>query len=227
MPRFGGFGLALLRGHGIVFHDLALEDPDLHAAGAIGRLRGGDAVVDVGAQRVQRHAAFAIPFDAGDFRAAETAAAVDADAQRAQTHRRLHGALHHAAERDAALELLGDVFGHQLGVDFRLADFDDVQMHFVGGVFLHVALQLLDVGALLADHDAGTGRVDRHAALLVRALDHDARHAGGLELVAQILADLDVFLQELAVLLLARVPARVPGPVDAETQAGRIDLLTH
>src|SRR6202007_91339 len=40
-------------------------------------------------------------------------------------------------------------------------------------------------------------------------------------------ADLDVFLQELAILLLARVPARVPGPVDVQTQTGRIDLLTH
>ena len=69
--------------------------------------------------------------------------------------------------------------------------------------------------------------MDGDAALLVRTLDHDARHAGSLELVAEILADLDVFLQELAVFLLARVPARVPGPVDAETQAGRIDLLTH
>ena len=95
------------------------------------------------------------------------------------------------------------------------------------GVFLHVALQLLDVGALLADHDARTGRMDRDAALLVRALDDDARHAGLLELVAQVFADLDVFLQELAVLLLARVPARVPGAVDAEAQPDRIDLLTH
>src|SRR6202012_4492420 len=80
---------------------------------------------------------------------------------------------------------------------------------------------------LLADHHAGTRRVDGHAALLVRALDHNAADTGGLELVAQILADLDVFLQELSILLLARVPARVPGPVDAQTQAGRIDLLTH
>ena len=92
--------------------------------------------------------------------------------------RRLHRALHHAAERDAALQLLGDVLGHQLGVDFRLADFDDVQVHFVGRVLLHVALQLLDVGALLADHDARTSRMDGDAALLVRTLDHDARHAG-------------------------------------------------
>jgi hypothetical protein len=34
---------------------------------AVGGQRFGFAVVDVGAQRVQRHAAFAIPFGAGDF----------------------------------------------------------------------------------------------------------------------------------------------------------------
>src|SRR5205814_6525712 len=83
------------------------------------------------------------------------------------------------------------------------------------------------VGALLADHDARTRRVDRHAALLVRALDHDARNSGLLELLVQDLADLDVFVQQLAVFGLAGIPARIPGPVDAETQPDRIDLLTH
>ena len=34
---------------------------------------------------------------------------------------------------------------------------------------------LVDVGALLADHDARTGGVDRHAALAVRTLDDDLR----------------------------------------------------
>ena len=107
------FGQALVLRHRIVLHDLALEDPDLDAAGAVGGEGGGDAVVDVGAQRVQRHAALAIPFHARDLGAAEAARAVDADALGAEPHRRLHGALHGAAERDAALELLGDRFGDQ------------------------------------------------------------------------------------------------------------------
>src|SRR5262249_50288707 len=209
-------GLALLGGEGIVFHDLALEDPDLDTAGAIGGEGGGDAVIDVGAQGVQRHAAFPVPFHAGDFGAAQAARAGDTNAQRAQPHGGLHRTLHHAAEGDAASQLLGDILGHQLGVDFRLADFDDVQMDFIGGVFLHIALELFDVGALLADHHARTGRMDGNAALLVWAFDHDARDTGGLQLVAEIFADLDVFLQQLAVFLLARIPARVPGTVDAE-----------
>src|SRR6185295_20141961 len=44
-----GLGQALILGHRIVFHDLALEDPNFHSARSIGRLRGGDAIVDVSA----------------------------------------------------------------------------------------------------------------------------------------------------------------------------------
>src|SRR6478735_4917218 len=108
-----GFGQLLVLRHRIVLEDLALEDPYLHAAGAVGRKPGRNPVVDVGAQRVQRHAALAVPFHAGDLGAAEPARAVDADAFRAEPHRRLHGAFHGAAEGHAALELLGDRFGDE------------------------------------------------------------------------------------------------------------------
>src|SRR3977135_2980726 len=125
-PRSVALGHLLVLGHRVVLKDFALEDPDLDAAGAERGERGGYAVIDIGAQRVQRHPAFAIPFHARDFGAAETARAVDTNALGAQTHRRLHRALHSAAESNTALELLRDRFGNQGRVKFRLADFDDV-----------------------------------------------------------------------------------------------------
>src|SRR5207253_10872012 len=186
---------------------------------------GGDAVVDVGAQRVQRHAAFAVPLHARDFGAAEPARAIDADALGAEPHRRLHRALHGAAERDAALELLGDRFGDQRGVELGLADFDDVDDDVGGGDIGNALAQLVDVGALLADHDAGTRRVDRHAALLVRTLDHDSGDRRLLQFLVQDLADFDILVQQLAVFVFAGEPAGIPRPVDAETQPDWIDLL--
>jgi hypothetical protein len=121
----------------------------------------GDAVIDVGAQRVQRHAAFAIPLHAGDLGPAETARAVDADAAGAEPHRRLDGALHRAAKGHAALELLRDRFGDQLGIELRLPDLDDVD-HDVGLRELgHLLAQLLDVGALLADDRRPAARTAR------------------------------------------------------------------
>src|SRR5262249_1151172 len=218
--------LLVLR-HRIVLHDLALEDPDLHAAGAVGGERGGGAVIDVGAQRMQRHPALAVPFHTRDLGPAAASRAVDADAAGAQAHPRLHRALHGAAEGDAALELLGDRFGDQLGVELGLPDLDDVDDHVGLGELGDLAAQLLDVGALLADHDPRARGLHRDPALLVRPLDHDLGHRRLLEILHQLLADLHVLVQQLAVLALARVPARIPGAVDAEPQADRIDLLSH
>src|SRR6185437_7923938 len=221
------FGELLVLRHRIVFEDFALEDPDLDAAGAVGGESRGDAVIDVGAQRMQRHAPFAIPLHARDFGAAETARAVDADAFGAETHGRLHRAFHGAAEGDAALELLRDRLGYQLRVEFGLADFDDVDDHIAVGELGHRLAQLLDVGALLADDHARTRRVNGDAALLVRALDDDLGHRRLLELLHQLVADLDVFMQQRAVFGLPGIPARVPGAVDADPKPNWIDFLTH
>src|SRR5947209_11240477 len=78
--RAVALGHLLVLGHRIVLEDFALEDPDLDAASAERGERGRDAVVDVGAQRMHRHPAFAVPFPARDFGAGETTRAVDSNA---------------------------------------------------------------------------------------------------------------------------------------------------
>src|SRR5262249_26339339 len=47
---------------------LALVEPHLDADLAVGRVRFGEAVVDVGAQRLRRQLAVQVPLRAGDFR---------------------------------------------------------------------------------------------------------------------------------------------------------------
>src|SRR5258707_8704306 len=226
-PRTLALGHLLVLRHRIVLEDFAVEDPDLDATGAECGERGRDPVIDIGAQRVQRHPALAIPLHPRDFGAAETPRAVDTNAFGAETHRRLHRAFHRAAERDPALELLGDRFGDQGGVELGLADFDDVDDDVGGGDIGNALAQLVDVGALPADHDAGTRRMDRHATLLVRTLDHDPGDRRLLQFLVQHLADFDILMQQLAVFVLAGVPTGIPRPVDAETQSDWIDLLTH
>ena len=83
---------------------------------------------------------------------------MNADALGAEAHGGLHRTLHGAAEGDPALELLGDVLGHQLGVGLRLADFDDVQVNLAVRHGGHVLAQLFDVRALLADDHARDAR---------------------------------------------------------------------
>src|SRR6185312_15873193 len=91
----------------LVGEDVALVDPDLHAD-ATERLGFGQAVVDVGAQGVQRHPALAVPLLAAHLGATEPAAALHAYTECAGLHRGLDRALHCAAERDAAAQLVGD-----------------------------------------------------------------------------------------------------------------------
>src|SRR3546814_12060405 len=91
--------------------------PGLDADDSVGGLGLGEAVIDVGAQGMQRHAAFAIPLRTRDLGAVEAAGDVDLDAQRAQAHRVADDALHRAAAHDAALELLRDRLGDQLPVE--------------------------------------------------------------------------------------------------------------
>src|SRR5436305_884277 len=139
---------------------------------------------------MQRHATFAVPLHARDLGATEPARTVDADALRAQPHRRLNGALHGAAERDAALELLRDRFCDELRIELGFPDLDDVDDDVAIGQLRNHLAQLLDVGALLADHDTRPRRMDRHAALLVRALDYDLGYRGLLQRLGEVLADL-------------------------------------
>src|SRR5690606_34221115 len=143
--------------------DLALVDPHLDADDPVGRLRLGEAVVHVGAQRMQRHATFAVPLRTRDLGAVQAATDVDLDAQGAQAHRIADGALHRATEHDAALELLRDRLGDQLRVEFRLADLGDVDVRGDAHQVADFLAQLLDVLTTLADHHARSGGVDRHA----------------------------------------------------------------
>src|SRR5215510_10130885 len=71
----------LLRGPAQHF---ALEDPDLHADRPRRRVGGGQPIVDVRPDGVQRHAALAIPFAPRDLASTEAPRARDADAVGAQ-----------------------------------------------------------------------------------------------------------------------------------------------
>src|SRR5205823_11594081 len=79
---------------------VALVDPDLDADDAVGGRGFAGAVVDVSAQGVQRHTAFAIPFGTCDLDAVQAAGRHELDTNGAQAHRVLHRALHGAAEHD-------------------------------------------------------------------------------------------------------------------------------
>src|SRR5260370_10651270 len=198
--------------HRVMSEDLALEDPDLDAAHAIGGFGGAVAEIDVGAQCMQRYPSFAIPFHPGDLSAAQPSRAVDPDPLRAEPHSRLHGPLHRPAKGDPAFQLLCDTVGNQLRVDFRFADLDDVESDFAIGDLGEIGAQLFDVDPLFPNHHAGPGRMQRDPRAPLAALDYDAREASLAQPPLQELPQAEVVEQQVAVFL-AREPTCVPGPV--------------
>src|SRR6266545_4513531 len=205
---------------------LAAHDPHLAADLPVRRLRLGEAVVDVRAQRVQRDAALAVPLVARHLGSAEPAGAGDADPLRAELLRGLDRLLHRPPERDAPLELGRDVLRDELRVDLRLTHLDDVQVDLVGREGLEVLLDRLDPRAALADHDPGARGVDVDLDLVRGTLDLDPGDAGLAELLLHELAEVDVLVQPLRVVLLF-VPLRVPGADDPEPKPDRMDFLSH
>src|SRR5690606_24178311 len=206
--------------------DLALEDPALHADGSVGREGRHLRVVDVGAERVEGHPSLVVALRPRDLGPAEAARALDLDALRARADRRLDGPLHRAAEGDPLPELVGDVLGHQVGVDLRPLDL----LHVHGDLGVReqgeLVAELVDLRAALADDHTGPGRVQRDHDLARLALDVHAGERRVRQAATQVLPDRLVLVEEAREVPL-RVPARGPVPDDAESEPGRVSLLSH
>src|SRR5580704_10677116 len=173
--------------------DVAAVDPGLDADDAVGGVRLGKTVVDIGTQRVQRQTALEIPLRARNLVSVETTGDADLDALAAEAESGVDRFAHGAAEADTLLKLQRDVFGNKLSVELRLIDFQNVNKHFARRPLLDVCLELVDLGAFAANDDAGTRGADDQAQLVAWALDLDRTDAGGLQLLAQLSFELDVF----------------------------------
>src|SRR6185503_16352246 len=140
--------------------DVALVDPHLHADAAEGGAGLEQAVVDVGTQRVQRHATLAVKLRARHLGTAQATRALHADALDLRAaHRRLDRLAHRTAERHAVAQLLGHALRDELRVRLGVLDLEDVQLDLLVGQLLELAPDAVRLGTPAADHDARSGGV--------------------------------------------------------------------
>jgi hypothetical protein len=127
---------------------------------------------------VQRHAAFGVLFDTGNFGTAEAATALHLDTFDTHAHGALDGALHGAAEGNTLFELAGDVFSDELGIRFGALDFVDADVDFLTGEELEFALEAFEFFALLTDDDTRAGGKEVDIDLLDGTFDADLGKGG-------------------------------------------------
>ena len=207
-------------------------DPNLDANDAIGGVGIDMGIVDGLTEGVEGEDAIAIFLIAGDFGTAKTALGHGLAALGTRSHDALDGLLLDDAEGSALLDLLGDVLGNEDGIEIGVLDFDDGDLDVVGVLVEdldQVGLDLLDVGGILTDDDRRVGDVNGDGDVVLDALDVDVAQSGiGLvELRFKIAADVDIFLEIRGKVLLVGIPVTVPVAIDAQSQAIRIDFLSH
>src|SRR5581483_1235558 len=117
-------------------------------------------------------------------------------------------------------------FGDELRIELGLLDLLNVDEDLAARPFLDFLLQLVDLGPLAADDDAGARRVDIDLQPVHGALGLDLRHAGVREPLLEHLAQRQIFVQQLRVIAI-RVPARPPRLVESQAKSERVNLLPH
>ena len=150
---------------------------------------------------MQGHAALAVELGAAHFRTTETTGNLNADALGASLHRALHALAHRASEGHAARELLGDALGNELGLDFGVLHFEDVELHLLAGELFKIPTDAIGLSATAADDDAGASSVDINTNAITRALDLYLGNTRALHTIGEQAADLDVFLNVIAIAL--------------------------
>ena len=105
---------------------------------------------------MQRGATFLEHFLACHFSAVETASDLDLDALGASTHSVLDSHLDSATVGDLALYLACDVVAHDVSVELRLLNLEDIDLNILLVELLELFLELVNILATLTNDDTWT-----------------------------------------------------------------------
>ncbi len=170
----------------------------------------------------------AIPLSTGDVSTTETAGAAETNAISTHVHGGLHRALHGAAERNTALKLNGDSFCDELGIEFWLLDFENVDFDLLATAhFGDLLAHHVDFLTFTANDKTWTGSVKGHTDLIPCALDHDLGDRSLHEFLFQVATDGEIAVKRICIFFFRCVPLGAPVFGDCEAEADRIYFLSH
>ena len=103
----------------------------------------------------------------------------------------------------------------------------NINHHLVAGELLQLVAELVHFRAALTDHQAGTGRVDMDLGLAAGALEVNLGDTGVVQPLLDVVAQFQVLVKEVGIVLVLRVPQRRPILDHAEAEPVWMYLLTH
>src|SRR5579875_185197 len=206
---------------------IAVVDPHLDADVALGRLGFGKAVFDLGPQGGQGDAAGHATLRAGHFCTAQPAGQLNTNPLGPRFHRCIDSALHSAAKAGPLLQLLGNVFRHQLRIPLRPVNLQRLDLDVPVRQIFQILGQFIDFLAFLTDNHADASGVNEHRHLFARPLNTDFRYTRAAVALFDELADLGVFHKKIGKILLVGVPVAQPIDHDAGAKARRSRFLSH
>ena len=208
-----------------------MVDPGLDADLSHYCVRLGQGVVDVGPKRMERHPAHHQLFDAGNLRPGDAAFDDDLDTLGPGLHGPLGGLAHGPAVGNPALQLVGHVPGHQIGIGFGLFNLDDIELDPALRYGLEFGTQTLYPLSIPANQNSRAGRVDVDDTILSAAVNLDPGDACIRErfvFVLDAVAQAQVLNHQFTVGgAVSRVPMGLPVLDDAKPEPVWVGLMSH
>ena len=162
-----------------------------------------------------------------DLGAAETTCDVGLYTLRAGLHGSVDGGARRSSERNSLFKVDRDSFSNELCVQILSLFFNDRQRNGFIDKFFDALSELFDLGAALADNSSGSGAVNEYLHSSAGSFDLDLRNSGRRDLLLDELSDLIVFNDKVTELIIANKPSGIPVTDNADSQAVRINFLSH
>ena len=175
---------------------------------------------------MQRRTAFLVFFSTCHFSAVQTTRDAHFNAFSTCTDGRLDRHFDGTTVIDTRFQLLGNGFCYDIGVQFWLTDFRNVDLNVFVGQFLELFADTVYLLTTLADNDTGTGSMDGYSDALERTLNYDARDTSLIDTCIEVIAD-SFILNNFGCEVFASEPVGFPTSDDPQAIADWISLLTH
>jgi hypothetical protein len=153
------------------------EKPHFDANFSINGLGFNECIVNICTKSVQRRTPFFVFFCTGNLCSSYTATDTDLDTLSACTHGTLNGTLDGTTVVDTCFDLLGNLFADDIRIQFRLTNFEDIDLNLFAREYLELFLDQINLFTTFTNNNAWTAGMNGNCYAAHRTFNSDTRYA--------------------------------------------------